>query len=376
VGIAPLNDLTAERRAAALFTIPHPVQSVKAYGHGLIHRTFVVQTGPHPHARRFLLQEINKRVFPDPQALMENVNRVLSHLRSQAASREGDDPRGPPDLVQTRDGGLYLERNGRAWRMMKFLENTVSVHGAPTGFQSQQIGWAFGQVLEDLSDLPVESLHPLVPDYRNTQRHLSILEAAAAEDRWGRRASAQDEVRFFCSRSEEALFLQDLWRRGDLPVRAVHGDTKLDNVLLDDFTDRAVCVVDLDTVSAGLLLHDLSDALRELLLRTAVVNPAACSEAEIPLEAFLSGFLGPLSVPLSSLEEKSLVTAVVSMALELGIRFLGDYLCGDVYFQLGRGAQQSLRRARQHRILVQWVDKNQQTLRRRVDRCVRARWPL
>ncbi len=370
-----MNERAAVRRAAALFRIPHPVHSVQTYGHGLIHRTFVVQSGAHPHAERFLLQEINRRVFPNPGALMENVDLVLAHLRRRAAFRERDDLRGLPHLIRTQEGGLYLEHHDRSWRMVTFLENTVSIHGPPTIFQSEQIGWTFGQVLEDLRSLPVESLHLLVPHYRDTQRYLSSLALAVAEDRWCRRAGAQDEIRFFRSRSEDALFLQDLWARGDVPERAIHGDTKLDNVLLDSCTSRAVCVVDLDTVSAGLLLHDLSDALRELLLRSVVLHRMLRSETETVFKAFLSGFLAPLSIPLSPIEHRSVVAALSSMALELGVRFLTDYLCGDVYFQ-SIDRQENLRRARQQCVLVRWLDKNDREIRSWVDRAVGARRPL
>lgn len=163
------------------------------------------------------------------------------------------------------------------------------------------------------------------------------------------------------------MVLQTLWRTGDVPARTIHGDAKLNNVLLDARTEDALCVIDFDTVSAGLLLHDVSDCVRELLSGTAGRRGSLAEDDLAAFGALLGGFVRGVGAGLSVVERDHVIDAVVSIALELAARFLTDFLSGDTYFHTTRDWE-NLERTRQHILLVKLVE----TQRRRLEAVVRA----
>lgn len=342
--------------AAERFTLPGPIESMAPLGHGLIHRSYLLSTSVKTAQQRYVLQEINTRVFPDPEALMENVACVLDHLARTA---------GPGQRVlqslSTHDGASWIAEGGRVWRMFAFLENTKAIIGPPTVEQASQIGRAFGGFLDQMRTFPIGQLRPVIAGYRDTAQYLEALNHAVRTDPLNRAREMRREVSAVQARTDEAMFLHQRITRGALPQRAVHGDAKLDNVLLDQRTDQAVCVIDLDTVMPGSLLHDLADCLRELLVRVSPSDVFLASSQAARIEALVGGFVHSLSVPPTSEEIDGIVRATLSITLELAIRFATDYLLGGLTFRAA-SPQTTADRARQHLRLAQQIEAHQSAL--------------
>ena len=184
-----------------------------------------------------------------------------------------------------------------------------------------------------------------------------------------RAKDAREEIAFIEEKVNQATGLQRLLQSGQLPLRVIHGGTKLNNVLLDIESGQGICAIDLDTVMPGLLLHDIGDCVRETLVGLTEHSAGFSYEDRRIFEAIVSGFATSQSRPLISLEWASIVDAVGSMTLELGSRFLSDYLAGDIYFKT-TAPRENLRRAQQHFRLQQRIEINRGTLQSSVRRCI------
>ena len=253
--------------------------------------------------------------------------------------------------------------------MLHYVEGTMTVDRDPSIEQAHEIGLTFGRFLDDLNDFSQQLLHNALLGYRDTQRYLEALWQAVAEDCLNRVGNAREEIAFVEARVEQTMRLQNLQRSEHLPLRVIHGDTKLNNVLLDVKSGTGVCAIDLDTVMPGLLLHDIGDCVREALVGMRE-QPTELSDHDLRIfEALVSGFLSSQSQPITAMEAASIVSAVSSITLELGTRFLCDYLSGDIYFRTGTPTE-NLLRARQHLRLQQRIEASQSELQASVLRCL------
>ncbi len=360
------------RQAAYAFDLPGRVTRVERHDEGLIHDTFIVTSDAgHDRSSRFILQRINQRVFADPAALMRNIELVVSFLEERAAQSGRDPHRDVVSLVRTRDGASWLKSDGDAWRMLRYVEKTRIVHQADNARIARQIGRAFGRFLSDLSDLNPVRLATALPGYRDTARYLDWLKGAAEEDRLGRAEHARSEIEFIESRTDDALYLQALQRGGSVRLRTIHGDTKLTNVLLDADTGKAVCVIDLDTVMPGLFLHDVGDCIREALVRTDVPSNGFTPTELRLVGEIVGGFLAELAPRPTERETANVIAALRSITLELGARFLADYLSGDAYFKTNRPGE-NLDRSIRHFRLFQEIERHRSDLEAIVGACAYA----
>jgi len=338
-----VNDVARAAGAASLFQVSGRLVHVVAHGEGLIHDSYRIDVEAADGRERYLLQRINRDVFGDVDGLMRNIASVLDHLHAS-----GDIGTGAyPALVETVDGGAWLDYKGFAWRMMSYVEGSRSVDWSPSAHQAGEIGHAFGRFLKHLESFPVDTLSAVLPGYRDTRRYVNGFESAIAQDVRGRRRSIRSEIAWLEDRRDAALALQTLWQSRQLPTRLIHGDTKLNNVLFDAGAERALCAIDFDTVGRGLLLHDVGDCVRDLLAGTAAVRGRLTDDDVAIVEALLRGFMRGAGAPFAPLELAHLVDAASSVTLELAIRFLTDYLEGDVYFRVCR-KDENLARARLH----------------------------
>ncbi len=349
--------------AASVFRMPGSIDRIVAHGEGLIHDSYRVDVVTLDGRERFLLQRINRGVFADVGGLMRNIESVLDHLH--AVGEAGEDAY--PTLVRTLDGNAWLDDDGSAWRMMSYVEGSTSIDRAPTAYQAGEIGCAFGRFLRHLSSFPASTLIEVLPRYRDTRCYLERFERAIAQDVRGRKRSARAEIASLQARRDVALGLQRLWQSRALPVRPVHGDTKLNNVLFDAGETKALCVIDFDTVGHGLLLHDVGDCVRDLLAGTAAARGYLTNDDVMLVEALLRGYMRGTGVSFSSLERDCVIDAAASVTLELAVRFLTDYLEGDAYFRVCRD-DENLKRARCHIVLAELLE----THRERLDDAVRS----
>ncbi|MBI5380704.1 MAG: aminoglycoside phosphotransferase family protein [Opitutae bacterium] len=331
------------------------------YGSGHINDTYAVIFDQAGTRVRYILQRINHNVFRDVPALMENIARVTSHAAKRlAAEAHPDASRRALTLVPTRDGRPYhRDAAERWWRCYLFVEKgrTYDIIERPS--QAAEAARAFGAFQHLLVDLPGARLHETIPGFHHTRQRFERLRQAATADAHGRAAAAKDDIAFAFQRENMVDQLLDLQARGELPERITHNDTKLNNVILDDATQAAVCVIDLDTVMPGLAPYDFGD-----MMRTAT-NSAAEDETDLSkvqmrlpiFEALVTGYLESAGAFLNATERASLVFGGMLMTYEVGIRFLTDYLAGDVYFKIKR-PHHNLDRARNQFALLRQMEQH------------------
>ena len=320
--------------------------SWEPYGSGHINRTYLVRTGA---GRRYILQRINRAVFPDPVGVMENVSAVIAFLAART-----EDSRRCLRLTPTREGTLYArDGEGEVWRMYGYLEDSLCLQAPERPEDLYESAAAFGAFLSQLSDFPAETLRETIPDFHNTPHRYRQLRAAVEQDLCGRAKDAAREIDFALAREKEAGALQSLRDAGALPTRVTHNDTKLNNVMLDARTRKALCVIDLDTVMPGLAAYDFGDCVR-FGAATAAEDEPDWEKMGLSLEAFETvtrGFLAGCP-QLTALERQTLPLGAKLMTLECGVRFLTDYLQGDRYFAVHRPGHNLDRTRTQFRLVA------------------------
>ncbi len=313
--------------------------SCEPYGCGHINSTFLVVTDT---GRRYILQKLSRNAFHDPKGLMENVIAITSYIGRQAV-----DPRQCLHLVPAEDGRLYYEdEQGEVWRVYDFVEDSICLQAAerPEDFYESAI--AFGTFQNQLADFPAATLHETIPHFHDTPDRYRKFKEALAADVCGRAKDIQPEIDFVLAHEAEAGTLQRMRDSGELPTRVTHNDTKLNNVMLDAATRRALCVIDLDTVMPGLAAYDFGDSIR-FGAATAAEDEKDLAKMEMSLDAyetFARGFLTACA-SLTDRERETLPWGAKLMTLECGVRFLTDYLEGDHYFSIHR-PEHNLDRAR------------------------------
>ena len=327
--------------------------SCDRYGCGHINETHLVVTAS---GRRYILQKINHRVFRDVAGLMENVAAVTDYLRGQTS-----DPRAVMRLVKTVGGASYLEHAGEFWRVYDFVEDSICLQLSETPEDFYESAVAFGSFQQQLKDFPAATLHETIPNFHNTVDRYRIFKETLAADPMGRARDVQAEIGFALAREEEAGTLVRLLAEEKLPLRVTHNDTKLNNVMLDAKTRKALCVIDLDTVMPGLSLYDFGDSIR-FGAASAEEDEQDLSKMEMRLELFetyTKGFLGACP-GLTDLERELLPLGAKLMTLECGVRFLTDYLDGDHYFATHRPGQNLDRARTQFKLVADMEAKWQQ----------------
>ncbi len=333
------------------FRLDGRVISCTPTGGGHINRTYLVVTA-RPHL--YILQWLNGQVFKDLSGLMSNVVAVTDYLHARV-----DDPRGALTLVPTLTGEPYLmTAEGDCWRVYEYITDSVCLDAAESAEDLRQSGVAFGMFQNQLADFPAATLVETIPHFHDTPDRFRIFREAIAADRAGRLDSVREEVSRFLAHEGEADALHALLRAGEIPLRVTHNDTKLTNVMLDEATREPLCVIDLDTVMPGLAAHDYGDAIR-FGASTAAEDETDLSKVEMSLEmyeAFTEGFLSACGDRLTRKEIETLPLGAKLMTLECGVRFLTDYLNGDVYFATSR-PEQNLDRARTQLRLVEDMER-------------------
>lgn len=333
-----------------------PDASFRPFGGGHINDTFLVES---PEKAQ-ILQRINTTVFPSPENIMDNISSVTAFIAQKVAMRGGDPDREVLQVIKAADGKLfYIDKAGNYWRCVKFIDNTEAYETVTDSEMLTKAGYAFGDFQNLLRDFPAQQLHEIIRDFHNTPVRFTQLQQAIADNRAKRLSLVQKEIDFALRREADCRELTDLLLNGELPLKVTHNDTKMSNVLIDKDTSEVVCVIDLDTVMPGLTAYDFGDSIR------AGATTAAEDETDIdkvrfsiPLyRAYTEGFLRAAG---DSLTEKELYTLPVGaklMTLEVGMRFLADYLNGDIYFKTAYD-QHNLDRARNQFQLVKEMEKS------------------
>ncbi|MDO4982592.1 MAG: aminoglycoside phosphotransferase family protein [Eubacteriales bacterium] len=314
--------------AASFFKLDGKIISCEPYGFGHINRTFLVVCNS---GKRYILQGINSNVFADVAGLMENISAVTAHLSKQCS-----DPRQYLNLIETTDGRSYFtDDDGGSWRVYDFIEDSLCLQAPENAEDFYQSAVAFGTFQKQLADFPAKTLHEIIPNFHNTPDRYRRFHEAIEKDAVGRAASVQAEIEDYLSYENEAATLQKQLESGVLPLRVTHNDTKLNNVMLDAKTRKALCVIDLDTVMPGLAAFDFGDSIR-FGAATAAEDEKDLSKVSMDIglyTVFTRGFIRSCA-GMTEEEKLSLPWGAKLMTLECGVRFLTDYLNGDVYFSV------------------------------------------
>jgi len=317
------------------------------YGAGHINKTYLVTND---QGRRYILQRINNHVFKDVDALMENIMAVTEFLQKDAA------PGTVLRFTRAKNGASYVEKDGEYWRLMDYIVGVCfQVSEQPEDFYLA--ARAFGDFQQRLAKFDASILHETIPNFHNTVDRFRQFHKVYEADRMDRNKAALPEIQFALERENLADTLTSQLREGLLPLRVTHNDTKLNNVRFDKETRKPIALLDLDTVMPGLSLYDYGDAVR-CGAATADEDEKDLSKMEMSLElfeAFTKGFIEACP-DLTQREKEMMPMGIKIIALELGLRFLTDYLDGDHYFAIHREGH-NLDRARTQFKLVADVEK-------------------
>jgi hypothetical protein len=343
------------------FRIQSKMVSARPFGSGHINDTYKVTTST---GSNYLLQKINHFVFKDVPGLMNNLVNVTNHLKAKLKTLPGSNPEKEVlTLIEANDDRYFVkDASGNYWRLFKFLNNTKSYDQVLTEKQAFEGGKAFGRFQALLADLDTNFIIDTIPDFHNIESRLANLDKAIAADAAHRLNKVSHEIEFVNQRRPGMSSILELGRSGQLPERIIHNDTKFNNVLLDDH-DRAQCVIDLDTVMPGYVAYDFGDAIR------TIINNAPEDEPELKLinlniplfTAYTKGYMRQAEGFLTEAEVNSLIDGVLLLPYMQGVRFLTDYLNGDIYFKI-HSPRHNLQRAQAQFQLVRKLEDAKETL--------------
>lgn len=342
---------------------------------GHIHDTYIVSCDEHERITRYIFQRVNTKVFPNIEKVMDNILRVTSHILHKAKQADGVDiERATLRYLKARDSDKYFiyDSPSSVWRAYFMVEKTRTYDVLTNSEQAYEAAKAFGRFQRYLSDFPLPPLYETIPNFHNTPKRFEALHKAIEEDVVGRRRKCQPEIDFALSMEHIGKVIVHGIEKKEIPLRVTHNDTKINNVLFDEKTDKAVCVIDLDTVMPGSVLYDFGDQVRttvgffaeNTLDLDSVVADIRC------FENLIKGFLEETWSILSKAEIDLLYYSGIIITLEIGIRFLTDYLQGDVYFKIHR-PEENLERTRTQFALVQSLQKQERQMLEIVKRYVK-----
>lgn len=321
------------------FAFQGHVISSERYGSGHINDTFLVKTEDGGEEISYILQRMNHEIFKDPVSLMKNIAGVTGFLRKKIIANGGDPNRETLNLVETKDGQSYfVDSDGNYWRVYVFIANATSYDKVEKPEDFYQSGKAFGHFQQLLSDYPAKELSETIVNFHNTPVRFETFKKAVEEDVCHRAALVQEEIAFAMERAGDMAAAQSMLEDGRLPLRVTHNDTKLNNIMIDDVTGEALCIVDLDTIMPGLSIFDFGDSIR-FGANTAEEDERDLSKISLSLPLFdiyTKGFLEGCNGSLTEAETQMLPMGAKLMTLECGIRFLTDFLQGDTYFKIHR----------------------------------------
>lgn len=324
------------------FAINGEFISCEPYGSGLINRTYVAVYNEGGRRVRYIVQRINTNLFKNVDGLMNNIKIVTEFNRAEIVKRGGDPNRESLTLVPTENGGTYFRtEEGDCYRVYVFIENAkgYDVVEKPEHFYESAV--AFGKFAMLLDRFDSSKLFEVLPDFHNTVKRFDNFKKSLEADKFNRAKDVKKEIEFALNREKITHTIVDLLASGKMPSRVTHNDTKLNNVLIDTRTDKAVSVIDLDTMMPGSICYDFGDSIR------FGCNPCLEDTPEtekvifnMPLfETYTKGYLSVFGDTITDIERKNLPMGAILMTYECGIRFLTDYLDGDVYFRKTREGQ-------------------------------------
>ena len=314
------------------FAFGGAVSDIKVCGNGHINSTYIITAA---NGKRYILQILNTAIFKDPVGVMNNIMAVTDHIRKGLIQSGEDAERGTMRVVLTKGGANgYTDGDGRFWRAYDFVEGTVCRLTVDSPETFARVGEAFGDFQRRLSDFDASALIESIPNFHNTKKRYADFLTAVERNAAGRADLVWDEIKFITDRADKCSLIVDALESGDIPLRVTHNDTKLSNILLDEVTEEAICIIDLDTVMPGSSLYDFGDSIRTGAASAPEDEPDLGKVHFLPemFKAYTKGFVRGTGGALTEKELSMLPDGGYIITLEQAIRFLGDYLDGDTYY--------------------------------------------
>ena len=343
------------------FTVNGSLVFCERYGEGHINETYLAILNYNGKEKKYILQKINKSLFTKVDKLMNNIVSVTEFIRKKVAANGGDPDREVLTVVYTKDGEsyYYAPEYEEYFRVYVFIDHAIAHQHAERQGQFYQSAVGFGTFAMQLSDFDASKLYEVLPDFHNTQKRYENFLHSVTADRMKRAKTVMAEIDFVLKREKYCRRIVDLLDSGAMPLKVTHNDTKLNNVMLDEVTDKAVAVIDLDTVMPGSICYDFGDSIR------FGCNPAAEDEKDLSkvifdiklFEEYTKGYLTAMGDSITKIEKDNLAFGAILMTYECGMRFLTDYLDGDTYFRI-KYEGQNLDRARTQFKLVSDMEAN------------------
>jgi Ser/Thr protein kinase RdoA (MazF antagonist) len=330
----------------------------RLFGSGHIHDTFLVET-LEKDKDSYILQRLNNRIFKNIPELQENIERVTTHIKKKLLLIPGADvKRECLTVIMAKNGKSWVEDDdGSFWRMFIYIPDHRSYDIVDTPDKAIEGGKAIGRFQALLVDLPGKPLHETIPYFHDIEKRLDTFNSTVKSDRVNRASSASKEINFVLKRSEEMKIILRLGKEGKIPLRITHNDTKFNNILLDE-NDKALCIIDLDTVMPGYVHYDFGDVIR------TAANTAAEDEKELSkirmdiglFKAFSEGYLSETNDTLNDVEKEYLAFAPRLLTYTMAVRFLTDYLDGDIYYKIHH-EHHNLQRAKAQLKLIESMEE-------------------
>ena len=309
---------------------------------------------------RYVLQRINTNVFKNPDQVMDNIFGVTEYLRNVIRQDGGDLDRETLSYIKTKDGESYFEDdNGQPWRCLHYVPNSVCYQQVERPEQFYQSALSFGHFLKQLGDYPAESLYETIPQFHDTVKRFRDFDDAQRKDVKNRARYCRPEIDFVLKRENDCGVLMQQLGEGLLPLRVTHNDTKLNNILFDADTGKGLCIIDLDTIMPGLAANDFGDSIR-FGASTAEEDEKDLEKVHFDInlyEMYVKGYLETAKDVLTPEEIASLPWGARLMTLECGMRFLADFLQGDVYFKIAYPEHNLVRARTQFRLVEEMEEQ-------------------
>ena len=335
---------------------------VKPFGEGHINETYAVyMPGPEgTDVPRYVLQRVNIHVFKNPAQVMENIFSVTEYLREVIRKEGGDLDRETLSYIKTKSGDTYFEdADGQPWRCLHYVPKSICHQTVEEPQQFYQSARSFGHFLKQLGDYPAEDLYETIPRFHDTVKRFRDFSEAVRKDVKNRAGQCREEIDFALAREADCGVLMNQLQEGILPLRVTHNDTKLNNILFDADTDQGLCIIDLDTIMPGLAANDFGDSIR-FGASTAEEDEPDLSKVHFDIhlyELYVKGYLEMAREVLTPAEIDSLPWGARLMTLECGMRFLADYLQGDVYFKTAYPEHNLVRARTQFRLVKEMEEQ-------------------
>lgn len=325
------------RKIFDLFCCEGKITEIEKNNSGNINQTYIITTHDDNGTKRmYTLQKVNTYVFSEPAKVMDNIAKVTDYLCNKYTQMYGSADRRCLRVVRTKAGEIFHDNpQDGFWRCFNYIDEAKGYDKVEKLEHFYMAGKAFGEFQKVLADFDASQLYETIPDFHNTPKRLDTFKKAVEENKAGRVDEVKEEIEFILSREKKAGKIVEMMDKGLIPLRVTHNDTKLNNVLIDDNTDEAICVIDLDTVMPGTSVIDFGDAVR-FGASTGAEDEPDLAKVSLDLnlyELFTKGFVGEVSGFLTSTEIDNLPLGAYTVTLELAARFLTDYLVGDLYFK-------------------------------------------